>query len=132
MPQAAEYEQVLSKPDIAMMQATPPEEATHYLKQVIEFQRAHADLFWRGRFTDDQGFTCSRAEGDHVLAKSFVAGDRVGVLVWNVGDRPSPCAVRVPNAELVSASEPGQSKTAAGEPLAPHTVRLLVWKKSRQ
>lgn len=126
VPQASAYEQVLSPPDINMMQATPPAAAARYLKQVIEFQRAHADVLWRGRFTDDQGFTF---QGKGLVAKSFLAGDRLAVLVWNPGDRPAAFTLDVPNAELVSAAEPEQGRPEALGQLAPQTVRLLVWKK---
>ena len=126
VPHTSEYAEVLSPPDVNMMQATPPKEATRYLKQVIEFQRANADVLWRGRFTDDQGFTF---QGRDLVAKGYVAGDRLAVLVWNPGDKPAAFTLRVPNAELVSASEPENGRCDAFDALAPQTVRLLVWKK---
>lgn len=126
MPQASDYEQVISKPEISMMLATPPEQATRYLKQVIEFQRANADLFWRGRFTDAEGFTF---KGQNLVAKGFAADNRIGVLVWNPGSQSATFTVEVPQAELIAASEPEQGRVGATSPLAPETVRLLVWKK---
>jgi hypothetical protein len=126
MPEASEYAEVLSPPDIAMMQATPPAEATRYLKQVVEFQRRNADLLWLGRFTDDEGFAL---QGKGLVAKSYAAGDRLGVLVWNSGDQPATFTLSVPNAELVSAEEPENAKPQATSALAPQSVRLLVWKK---
>jgi len=126
VPEAVEYEQVISKPDIAMMQATPPEEATRYLKRLIEFQRANAGLLWRGRFVDDQGFTF---QGPGLVAKGFAAGDRLGVVVWNPGARAAAFTLAVSNADLVSAAEPEKGPVEALTPLAPQTVRLLVWKK---
>jgi hypothetical protein len=126
VPDAAEYAEVLSPPDIPMMQATPPAVATRYLKQVIEFQRANADLLWRGRFTDNQGFTF---QGPGLVAKSYQAGDRLGVLVWNPSDRPAAFKLAVPHATLASASEPEKASVEASSNLAPQTVRLLVWKK---
>lgn len=126
VPQADEYAEVLSPPDIAMMQATPPAEATRYLKQVIEFQRRHADLLWLGRFTDDQGFAFG---GTGLVAKGYAGGDRLGVLVWNPGDRPAAFHLSVPGADLVLAAEPENASPQAMSALAPQTVRLLVWKK---
>jgi hypothetical protein len=61
VPEAGDYRSVVSKPDVGMMNATPPEEAARYLKQVIGFQRANADYFWRGRYTDSAGFTLAGA-----------------------------------------------------------------------
>ena len=126
VPAASDYEQVISKPTVAAMEATPPQEATRYLKQVIEFQRANADLFWHGRFTDDEGFSL---QGQGLIAKSYVAGDRLGVVVWNPGDRPASFTLSVPQAELVSASEPEKGPVEATSDLAPQSVRLVVWKK---
>ena len=126
VPQAAEYEQVLSKPDLAMMQATPPQQATRYLRQIVDFQRANADLLWHGRFVDGEGFTIN---GHGLVAKGFDAGDRLAVVVWNPGDQPASFTLNVPRADLVSAAEPEQGKVAPFGPLAAQTVRMLVWKK---
>lgn len=126
VPEASEYEQVLSKPDIAAMQATPPQEATRYLKQVIEFQRANADVLWQGRFADDEGFSF---QGPGLVAKSYVDGERLGVLVWNPGASPATFTASVPGRHLVSASEPEKGRVEAFSPLAPDTIRLLLWKK---
>jgi hypothetical protein len=126
VPEAADYAEVINKPDIALMKATPPAAATRYLKQVIEFQRAHADLFWRGRFTDDEGFTFT---GRDLVAKSFAAGNRLGVLVWNPGDQPATFALNVPGATLLAASEPERGKVEALGPLPPQSIRLLEWQR---
>jgi len=127
VPEVSAYEQVLGKPDIPMMQATPPKEANGYLKRVIEFQRAHADILWQGQFTDDEGFTF---RGQNLVAKGYVSVDRIGILVWNPGDQPASFTVNVPKAELLSASEPEKDRVAPMSELAPNTVRLLVWKKN--
>lgn len=126
VPEASQYEQVLSKPDIAAMHATPPEEATRYLTQVIEFQRANADVLWRGRFADQEGFAF---QGPGLIAKSYLAGNRLAVLVWNPGGRAATFTVGVPDARLVSASEPEKGKVEPTSELAPDTVRLLLWEK---
>jgi hypothetical protein len=126
VPETSEYAEVLSPPDIPMMQATPPTAATRYLKQVIEFQRSHRDLLWRGRFTDDEGFTF---QGPGLVAKSYQAGDRLGVLVWNPTEQPARFTLTVPKAKLVSAAEPECPSVDATSALAPQSVRLLVWKR---
>lgn len=127
VPDVRDYEHVNNKPDVAMMRATPPEEAARYLRRVIEFQRANASLFWHGRYTDDQGFSF---KGDGLIAKGFEAGDRFGVVVWNPGDAPAPFTLSVPAAACVSASEPEKGAVEAFSDLAPQTVRLVVWKKN--
>lgn len=125
VPEVGDYAHVNNKPDVAMMKATPPEEAASYLKRVVDFQRANAGLLWRGRYTDDQGFAF---KGPGLIAKGFSAGDRFGVVVWNPGDVPAPFTLGVPGAELVSAAEPEKGNVEAFGELAPQTVRLVVWR----
>jgi len=79
VPQMDDYKHVVGKPDVVMMQATPPAEATRYLKEAIDFQRANAAFFWHGRFVDSEGFTLT---GQDLVAKGFAAGDRLRLLCW--------------------------------------------------
>ncbi len=129
VPEAADYADVINKPDLALMHTTPPAVAARYLKQVIEFQRAHADLLWRGRFTDDEGFAL---KGRNLVTKSFVAGNKLGVLVWNPGDQPATFELTVPGATLLAASEPEQDKVEAFSLLPPQSIRLIEWKRSKK
>jgi hypothetical protein len=126
VPEVSDYTHVKNKPDVGMMKATLPEEATRYLKQVIDFQRANADFFWQGRYTDTEGFTF---QGEDLVAKGFVAEEMLGVVIWNPVDKTTRFTVEVPGAKLVSASEPGKDNVEAFGALAPNTVRLLRWKR---
>lgn len=126
VPEVGDYEQVKNKPDVAMMRATPPEEAARYLRQMVGFQRAHAGLFWKGRFTDTEGFDFA---GEGLVAKGFDAGDRFGVVVWNFRGQALPFTAAVPGASLLFAEEPERGRVEPFGALAPQTVRLLVWRK---
>ncbi|HNX33894.1 MAG TPA: DUF6259 domain-containing protein [Kiritimatiellia bacterium] len=127
VPEAGDYRAVVNKPDVGMMRATPPEEAARYLKQVIGFQRANADCFWRGRYTDSEGFTL---QGEDLVAKGFEAdGGRFGVVVWNPFDKTARFTVSVPEARLISAAEPGNERVEPFSDLPPNTVRLLRWQR---
>jgi len=128
VPEAQEYEQVISKPDIAAMQATPPQQATRYLAQVIAFQRAHRDVLWHGRFTDDEGFTLQGPAG--LLAKSYVAGRQRGILVWNPTAEPATFALEVPHSKLLSAAEPEKATSEPFSPLGPQSLRLLLYQQT--
>ena len=125
VPEVAEYEDVISKPNITMMRSVPQDESVRYLKQVIEFQHAYADLLLRGRFTDVEGLELA---GTPLVAKGFTAGDRLGVVLWNPGDRPASFSLRVPGASLLSASDPEHGKVEALSALPAQSIRLLVWK----
>ncbi|MCX7006732.1 MAG: hypothetical protein NTY53_05705 [Kiritimatiellaeota bacterium] len=124
MPEVADYAEVINKPDLALMHATTPAAATRYLKQVIEFQRAHAELLWHGSFNDDEGFAL---KGRNLFAKSFVAGNKLGVLVWNPGEQSVTFELNVPNSKLIAASEPEQGQVEAFGPLPSQSIRLLEW-----
>jgi len=127
IPAVEDYGLVLAKPAIDLVRTLPREETADYLRRAAEFQKKHADLLMTGRFVDTEGFAFS---GDTaVLAKGFENGQTFGVLLWNTSDKPAVVAANVPNAELVSASEPGREKADAFGALAPQSVRLLVWKK---
>jgi len=127
IPKKEEYTDVRNKPNLEMMQQNQPEVANRYLKSIIEFQRANAGLLWCGNYTDTRGFDFN---GKNLIAKGFTSGDRMGIIIWNPGEAAAPFTLKVPEAERVSASEPEKSSVDAFSPLAPHTVRLLVWKKN--
>ncbi|MFA6561318.1 MAG: DUF6259 domain-containing protein [Verrucomicrobiia bacterium] len=126
IPMRTDYADILNPPDIAMMAATPPAEATRYLKQLVEFQRRHAALLWRGCFVDDQGF---QFKGERLIAKAYAAGNQLGVLVWNPTNRPATFSLAVPKARLTTTAEPERDQVEAFSPLPAQSVRLLVWQK---
>jgi alpha-galactosidase len=126
VPARADYADVLNPPNVTMMNATPSAEATRYLKQVIDFERRYASLLWRGRFVDDEGF---QFKGEHLIAKAYAAGNQLGILVWNKGDQPTTFSLNVPQAKLVTATEPEYEKVEPFSPLPAQSIRLLVWEK---
>ncbi|MCX6900224.1 MAG: DUF6259 domain-containing protein [Verrucomicrobia bacterium] len=128
IPTRADYADVLNPPNIPMMAATPPAEATRYLKQLIEFQRRHTALLWRGRFVDDRGF---QFKGERLIAKAYAAGNQLGVLVWNPTDTPATFSLTVPKARLTAVAEPERDQVKAFSPLPAQTIRLLVWQEQK-
>ncbi|MBI5691079.1 MAG: hypothetical protein HZC55_13405 [Verrucomicrobia bacterium] len=111
-------------PDVPMMQGTPPAEATRYLKAVTDFARRHADLLWRGRFVDTEGFTLT---GAGLVAKAYRTEKQLGVLVWNPTGGARSARVDVPGARLVATSEPERPAPDPAAPLGARSVRLYVW-----
>lgn len=126
MPKTKDYADVVSPPNVAMMQATPPQQATQYLKQIIDFQRRHADILWQGRFVDDEGFVF---KGEGLLAKGYAAKGKLGVLVWNPTSKEATFSLSVPRGKLLSAAEPERASVEALGPLPPQSVRLLIWQQ---
>jgi hypothetical protein len=126
VPAREDYADILSKPRIEMMAATPPADATRYLKQLVEFQRRHAAMLLRGSFVDDRGF---EFKSECLIAKAYAAGNQLGVLVWNPTDKPATFSLTVPNARLAIAAEPERKQVEPFSPLPAQTIRLLVWQK---
>jgi hypothetical protein len=88
---------------------------------VCDFQRAHTKYLMRGRFVDDEGFTCA----DRALtAKRFVAADGTSaVCVWNMSDKPVDVKLSGLG-DAVSVHAP--AGTSAQGPLAANSLRLYV------
>jgi hypothetical protein len=113
-----------SRPNVDVMQATPPAEATRYLRTMIDFQRAHADLLWSGRFVGDAGF--SLVGPTTLMAKGFVAGERLGVVVWNTAQAPAAITLTAPGYRFAAAWEPEKGSVKPEADLAPGCIRLIV------
>lgn len=116
-------------PDLAMMRGTLPKEATRYLREVVDFQRRHAGLLWEGRFVDTEGFDF---QGERLIAKGFARDNELGVVVWNPTDKPASFVVKAAKGRLAAAAEPGRDRVEPFEPLAPQSLRLLVWRTTTE
>ena len=122
MPTKKDYGTVVNVPDIGEMTKVSPAEASAYLKSVCDFQRAHTKYLMRGRFVDDEGFTCA----DRALtAKRFVAADGTSaVCVWNMSDKPVDVKLSGLG-DAVSVHAP--DGTSAQGQLAANSLRLFVF-----
>ena len=130
IPTREDYADVLNPPRIDIIAATPPAEATRYLKQLTEFQRRHATLLWRGQFVDDRGF---QFKGERLIAKGYTAGNQLAVLVWNPSDQPATFSLAVPKARLTTAAEPRtRSCRSFQSTAAPEHPAVGVAERARQ
>lgn len=127
IPVPEDYHNVISKPNLDMVISEDPVAAKKYMRQVIDFQRDHADLLWQGKFVDAQGFSLQAAAG--VMAKAFVSGNRIGIVVWNTGAQEQEFLLEVPGYTFDHATEPGRGHVSVNEKLKAEHIRLLIWKK---
>ncbi len=67
-------------PNPAKVREVPAEVATRYVRDLIAFEGANAAFFREGKFIDEEGI---RVSGTDVLAKGFVSGNQLGVVVWS-------------------------------------------------
>ncbi len=124
VPVKADYGEVVNIPDLNAMASTPPATASAYMKAVCDFQRAHAKYLMKGRFVDDEGFTCANPA---LVAKRFVAADGTSaVCVWNVADKPAEVKIEGLGA-VKSIAAPGTASVDG--PLAADSLRLYVFGK---
>ena len=124
VPKKADYGTVVNLPDLATMASAAPEAARADLKAVCDFRRAHAKYLLRGRFVDDEGFSCAHPA---LLAKRYVAADGTSaVCVWNVSDAPAAVALEGLGAPTAVAA-PGAAPVEG--PLAANALRLYVFAK---
>lgn len=131
IPVPEDYSNVISKPNIDLVTSEDPVAMKSYTKDVIDFQRENSGLLWRGNFNDDNGFSI-KCNNNTVIAKSFVSGSRMGVVVWNTGKNNESFEVDVPGYTFEYATEPGKGTVNASEKIAAESIRLLVWKKNNR
>jgi len=127
IPVPEDYSNVISKPNIDLVTSEDPVAMKLYTKEVIDFQRENSWLLWRGKFKDEKGFTikCNNS----VIAKSFVSGNRLGVVVWNTGNSEEFVEINVPGYMFEYATEPGEGTVNRTSRIAAESIRLLIWKK---
>jgi hypothetical protein len=127
VPEHADYQRIGAPPSIPLMRTLEPREASAYLRQLIEFELRHVDLLRDGRFRDTLGFSIANGA---VMAKAFVNGSTVGILLWNPTDEPQCVTTDVPDAVFEAADAPHPAVADPATPIPPHTVRILRYQRS--
>lgn len=123
-PRGEDYGTIRQKPDLASMLAEDASASRDYLKALTSLQRRFADIFYGGRFTDNEGFSCV-ATSAQVIAKSFTGENRMGVVVCNLGTESAQIDVKTDRC-FVGAYEPEAGKVDPATPLAAKTLRVYV------
>lgn len=129
IPDRSEYDIVKGrKPDFKTMEDQDPAEAVRYSKAVLDFRRQYTDIFYDGNFIADDGFALE-SDGKYVIARAFLAGRKMGVVVWNVSDDEAAAFTVTPDKgwKLVETAAP-EGTPAEGD-IPPQSLRLLVYEK---
>ena len=126
LPVPEDYADCNSPPNVREVCSTPLEPAAKYLREVVAMRDRFADFFKRGRFIDTEGFSF---DGVDSVARGFLADDgRLGIVVWNYGDKPQAVNVSAEGRKLLGAFAPGESEPADENAFVPaQTVRFYVW-----
>lgn len=127
-----DYHNVKGKPNVNIIaKVGDPKAAKNYHKQVLTFQKKHADLMMTGDYLAGRGVELE-SSSKYVMANAFVttAGDKLGVLVWNVSEEePATYNVAYPGYRAVSVCAPDKDDVKLGDALAPASIHLVMFEK---
>ena len=102
-----------------------------YTKQVMDFQREHSDILWDGRYMDDKFFTISFEKGK-ARARSFVNGDRLGIVVCNSSaNMPAEYTLTPAEGYVLTGVYAPDREVSSGDPLMPKSIHLYEYKKNK-
>jgi len=112
-----------------MKTAGPPEQSTPYYKQVLTFQKKHADMLLNGRFLADRDVKLEH-DGRYVMANAYKSksSEELGILVWNLSDEPVSYNVSYPGYKVKSVCAPDREVTA-GDKIDPQSIHLVIFEK---
>ena len=123
-----DYTNVVDPPNLNMVNLYAADESAAYLHALIDFENEHAEFFRQGRFIDQEGITIT---GQDVIAKGFLNGESLGVLVWNKSlDEKRSFILNINGYRFLNASEPGNKNVENTSFLEPNTIRLIIFQKS--
>jgi hypothetical protein len=128
LPDRNSYSNITGPPDIKRFTETSAEETSRYTHDLFKFENDNAEFLRSGRFIDEAGLQIS---GNSIMAKGFVNGNKIGVVVWNKHlSLKNDFSVTIPGYIQVKASEPGNDYVKGSSPLDPNTIRLIVFEKN--
>ena len=131
IPKEEDYGNVKGKLNLDIInEAGSPVNANRYHKQVLNFQKKHADLLMTGDYLAGNGVELE-ASSDYVIANAWTAdnGNKLGILVWNVSDEPVNYKVSYPGYTAKSVCAPDVENLKLGDALAPQSLHLVIFEK---
>lgn len=127
IPNESDYSNITGPPDIGRFTKVSAEETMKYMHELFQFENSNSDFFRTGKFIDEEGVEVT---GDDIMAKGFLNGNRIGVVVWNQHlTEERDYSVSVPGYRLTGVSEPGRKSVTNTSPLSANSIRLLEFKK---
>jgi hypothetical protein len=127
LPEENSYPNINDHPDIKMLNSISAKEVTSYTHDLFQFENDNAGFFRYGKFIDEDGI---QLNGKDILAKAFLDGKRMGVVVWNKHlSEKRDFSVSVKGYHIVKALEPGKPEVSVSSPLNADSIRLLVFEK---
>jgi hypothetical protein len=128
LPDSTSYSNVTYVPPLYQkINEMPAKEATKYIHDLIDFENQNAEFFRYGTFIDEKGF---KVNGKNIIAKGFLNGDRLGIVVWNTDEKEeSAFSIEISGYDFGEAKEISSPKVSINSPLNENSIRLIVYTK---
>jgi hypothetical protein len=128
LPDSTSYSNVTYVPPLYQkINEMPAKEATKYIHDLIDFENQNAEFFRYGTFIDEKGF---KVNGKNIIAKGFLNGDRLGIVVWNTDEKEeSAFSIEISGYDFGEAKEISSPKVSINSPLSENSIRLIVYTK---
>lgn len=129
IPAWEEYDDVKGrKPIYTTLTDKIPSEVTAYSHAVLSFRKRHSDIFYDGIFSSDEGFSIT-SDSPEVIARSFLNGNRMGVIAWNISDEASVSFDITPDEgwKLVGTDAPEGTPVEGALPA--QNLRLMIFER---
>jgi len=128
IPAPEEYGDVMHRPTMGEMTDQDPAEVVRYSKAVLDFRKKYADIFYDGSFASDDGFTLE-TDAKHVVARSFMTGGKMGVIVWNCSEDAEAVVSVIPDSGWALSESAAPEGSPSEGPLPAESLRLLIFNK---
>ena len=131
IPPKSEYDIIRgSHPNYSTLANQDPDEVIAYSRAVLDFRRKYAGILYDGDFSSDDGFSLAAASPE-VIARSFINGDKMGVVVWNLSQEGASDFTVTPDAGWKLTETVAPQGEAADGPLGSQCIRMLIFERNR-
>ncbi|MBR6933811.1 MAG: hypothetical protein IKH49_10995 [Bacteroidales bacterium] len=131
IPPKSEYDIIRgSHPNYSTLADQDPDEVIAYSRAVLDFRKRYAEILYDGNFVSDDGFSLT-ADVPEVIARAFVNGKKMGVVVWNFSEGDASGFTVVPDNGWTLVETVAPEGTPVDGPLPAQSLRLLVFEQGR-
>ena len=129
IPPKSEYDIIRgSHPNYSTLADQDPDEVIAYSRAVLDFRKRYAEILYDGNFVSDDGFSLT-ADVPEVMARAFVNGKKMGVVVWNFSEGAASGFTVVPDNGWTLVETAAPEGTPVEGPLPAQSIRLLVFER---
>ena len=94
----------------------------------MDLRRKYEDLLYVGNFISDDGFTLD-TQAPYVLARAFINGNKMGVVVWNVSDEAAADFTVTPDKGWKLSDTAAPEGEPSEGPLPAQSIRVMLFER---